>query len=66
MVAKDVDGGDGHQSGHQIRADSVGLRAGEIEPYDEEADGHVQGLPGNLVLVHKRAPMPVDRDETER
>lgn len=61
-----VDGGDGDETGHQVRRHGAGLGSGAVEPDDEEADGDVQSLAGDLVLVHKRPPVSVNGDEAER
>lgn len=65
-VAEHVGGGDGDEGGHEVWRDSARLRARRVEPDDEEANRHVQGLARDLVLVHKRLEVPVDGDQAER
>lgn len=61
-----VDRCDWDQRAHQIWRHGAGLGAGAVQPDDEEADGDVEDLARDLMLVHKRPPVSMDWDEAER
>lgn len=61
-----IDRCDWDQRAHQIRRHGAGLGARAVEPDDEEADGDVEGLARDLMLVHKCPPVSMDWDEAQR
>lgn len=65
-MAQHFGGRDGDQSGHEPRGYGARLRPSDIEPDDEETNGHVQELARYLMLVHKCSPMAVNGNQTER
>ena len=66
VVPQPVERRDRQQRVQQLRVDVAGLVVPGVEVERDEADGDVQDLARDLVLVDERLEVPVQRDEAER